>query len=75
MSKTITSHPAVSHLDDCSDSDYKYYVILKDGYVFGSGRNAGADNMRFNSVADFRSYAGDIRPRDKALDDELQGIT
>lgn len=65
MSKVILNHKAVAELDDCSDSDYRYYVILKEGYVFSSGRNEGCSSMRFNSVADFRSYAKGIMTEDE----------
>lgn len=57
MSKTILNHPAVEELSDCSDSEYRYHVILKDGWVWGHGRNEGCQGMRFNSVKEFQSQA------------------
>jgi hypothetical protein len=62
MSKQISNHPAVEEVENCEfDCEpYKYDVWLKEGFVWGSGRCEGARGMRFQTVAEFKSYAKGI---------------
>lgn len=55
LSKKVTEHPAVQECDFGPDtgSDYKYDVLLKEGWVFKRGRMADCRTGFFNSVADF----------------------
>lgn len=56
LSKRVTDHPAVLECDYAPDNgapDYKYDVLLKDGFVFRSGRMAGCQTGMFKTVADF----------------------
>lgn len=56
LSKKVTEHPAVLECDYAPDEgapDYKYDVLLKEGYVFSTGRMAGCKSGMFRTVADF----------------------
>lgn len=61
MSKTILKNKFVKEVELCDDSipDYKYTVILKDGYLF-SGYETHLKNVL--SVKDFLSLADRIEP-------------
>jgi hypothetical protein len=54
--KAIQQHAGVEEITsgDAEGSDYRYYVWLKDGWRFTSGRMAGCQGAFFQSVADFR---------------------
>ena len=55
MPRTIFNHPAVQEVceaDGCDDG-VKYDVILKDGYCWLRGRNAGGMCGFFRNVKDF----------------------
>ena len=61
--KTILNHPAVLECNDFtyeSLGQYKYEIVLRDGWMFENGRNAGGIFYNANSVADFR-YASPIK--------------
>lgn len=66
MPKGITSHPGVK---ECKDAEgmgfvgYKYNVLLKDGWVWANGRNAGFNMCNVESVSDFR-YLKPIKAED-----------
>ncbi len=52
------NHPSIALVtsaeDQGSDADeYKYYVELKPGWVFGSGRNAGCGSLFLNRRDEF----------------------
>ena len=61
MSKAIQEDSRVEEWGYADDSDYKYEVFLKDGFVWGCGRNEGYRTMRFNTVTEFKSDAKYIR--------------
>tara|TARA_R110000772_G_scaffold45987_1_gene105094 strand:+ start:422 stop:613 length:192 start_codon:yes stop_codon:yes gene_type:complete len=54
--KTIIKHKAVESYDtgENQGSDYKHYVILKDGWKFTEGRCADCSSLFFNTLADFK---------------------
>lgn len=56
MSKTIGNHIAVLECDppSRSGSDYKYDVILHEGWVFESGRMRDGRCGGFNTVKEFK---------------------
>jgi hypothetical protein len=62
MPKGITNHPAVEECNDAAamgfDESYKYNVILKDGWVWSTGRNEGGQSCNVCSVEEFR----DLKP-------------
>lgn len=54
--KTIANHPAVECAvpGEFENSDYKYWVELKDGWCWQFGRNAGGTGSGIHSVQDFK---------------------
>lgn len=52
---TVKDHPGVSFCDAGRNqaSDYRYYVELKEGWLFKYGKAAGCGCLFFNSLADF----------------------
>lgn len=54
MPKEIQNHPGVETCEHEDDTDYRYSVWLKPGWVFENGRNAGNRGSRFQTVAQFR---------------------
>jgi hypothetical protein len=61
--KTITKNKAVAQYDtgDNQSSDYKHYVILKEGWQFTEGRCAGCSSLFFNTLQEFK----DAQPEKK----------
>lgn len=55
LSKKVTGHPSVEECDFGPDSgsDYKYDVLLKEGWEFKNGRMAGCRTGFFQSAEDF----------------------
>lgn len=53
--KRIVEHPGVEECasGDAGGSDYKYDVLLKEGWVFKRGRMEGCQTGFFNNVTDF----------------------
>lgn len=56
--KEIANHPGVL---ECGDAEaegfdgYRYSILLKEGWAWENGRNAGSRSLNVHSVADFRS--------------------
>lgn len=57
VSKSILADKRVQECSLAEDSDYKYEVFLKEGFIWGIGRNSGFRTMRFHTVAEFKSDA------------------
>lgn len=55
--KAIKNHPGVLECEsgEANASDYKHDVLLKEGWMFESGRMAGCRSGLFQTVADFKS--------------------
>lgn len=60
VAAAIKNHPGVAEVDIFTDSDYKYDVFLKEGWVFQNGRMANTRSGFFHTVNEFR-YANPIR--------------
>ncbi len=60
--KTILKHKGVAECTKGEDeaSDYKWYALLKEGWVFSDGRSAGTRSLFFNKLADFK-YAEPVQ--------------
>lgn len=62
--KAIANHPGVQECVDASsigyDEEYKYNVLLKDGWEWENGRNAGGQECNFRTVAEFK-YANPVQ--------------
>jgi len=52
---TIRNHPGVRYcvLGDEAGSDYRYFVLLRDGWTFTEGAKSDCTGGGFNRVADF----------------------
>src|SRR5581483_10406397 len=53
VATAIKNHPSVQEVSIATDSDYKYDVFLKEGWVFASGRMAGTRSGFFHNVKSF----------------------
>jgi hypothetical protein len=54
--KQIASHPGVESCESASETtmgEYRHEVVLRDGWAWTFGRNAGGQTLFINSVADF----------------------
>ena len=61
--KSIANHEAVEKVNYAPDlgyEDYKYTVLLKDGWVFENSRNAGGQEHNIQTISDFK-YAKPIK--------------
>ena len=54
--KAIAGHPAVSECEDAKANgapDYRHDIILRDGWCWKRGRNAGGRSLLCRTVAEF----------------------
>lgn len=54
VAAAIKNHPGVQEAEISPDSDYKYEVFLKEGWVYENGRMAGIRTGFFHNVTEFR---------------------
>lgn len=67
--KGIWQHPAVEEVaygpDSGYDEEYKYDVLLREGWVFESGKNEGCRSCTFRTIQEFKD-ANPIRKEEAA---------
>ena len=54
--KYLANHEAIEEVNywlEISEGDYKWNVVLKDGWVWKNGRNAGGQFFSFNNKSEF----------------------
>ena len=53
IAKALLNHPAIQEVEISQDSDYKYEIFLKEGFVYKYGRMANTRTGFFQNAADF----------------------